>query len=245
MDEKRSRFFYPRRHPAGMQTHLTLQDQWRVVIVTGCTQGLGYHTVKSLAKNLSSGEQLPYDCVVLSCRNAKWAKEVSENIVQSTKCEPSRLIVLDVPCDFSDIESVRLYYSALAKFLGNRKIVSLINNAGIGGNPDHRKSAQGFDLIWATNHLGHFLLTILCLPHFATNSRIVNVSSGTHDPANKTGCPDAHEFWPQVRILAPVHTYLESALLRGRGPATGVPGLMRRDFGERGAQQEEAAALSA
>jgi NAD(P)-dependent dehydrogenase (short-subunit alcohol dehydrogenase family) len=35
-----------------------------------------------------------------------------------------------------------------------------VNNAGIGGSSEYRKTAQGFERIFATNHLGHFLLTM-------------------------------------------------------------------------------------
>lgn len=57
----------------------------------------------------------------------------------------------------------------------------IINNAGVGGSPTLSFSPQGFESIFATNHLGHFLLTILLLPaSTATGSaslRIINVSS--------------------------------------------------------------------
>ena len=177
-----------------------------VIVVTGATHGLGYHAAKSLAKNLSQGGQSHYQFIVLSCRNVPSAKKVAAEIAKSTKTEATRLIVLDEPCDLADINSVRSYYSALKQFLGDKKILSLVNNAGIGGNPNYRLSAQGFDQIWATNHLGHFLLTILCLPHMAQNSRIVNVSSEVHDPATKTPLPDADEFWPQVSYHGHSHS---------------------------------------
>jgi retinol dehydrogenase 12 len=173
----------------------------RAIVVTGCTQGLGYHAVKTLAQNLAAdSKSLPFQCIILSCRNVPVAKKAAEEISKSTKCELSRLVVLDEPCNLSDIISVRSYCSSLIKYLSGRKILSLVNNAGIGGNPVYTKTAQGYDQIWATNHLGHFLLTLLLLPHMAEGSRIVNVSSEVHDPASKTGLPDADQFWPQVSI---------------------------------------------
>lgn len=50
--------------------------------------------------------------------------------------------------------------------------------------------ADGFDKIFESNHLGHFLLSLLVLPHLAKDARIVSVSSEVHDPAAKTGLPD-------------------------------------------------------
>eukprot|EP00292_Cryptomonas_paramecium_P010981 CAMPEP_0113677164 /NCGR_PEP_ID=MMETSP0038_2-20120614/9093_1 /TAXON_ID=2898 /ORGANISM="Cryptomonas paramecium" /LENGTH=326 /DNA_ID=CAMNT_0000594367 /DNA_START=55 /DNA_END=1036 /DNA_ORIENTATION=- /assembly_acc=CAM_ASM_000170 len=172
-----------------------------VVVVTGCTQGLGYHAVKKFATDLANDTQgsLKYDCVVLCCRNVAAAKKAVEALAKQTKCDPSKLVVLEEGCNLCEMWSVRAYAAALKTFLGERKIISLVNNAGIGGNPTYKKTSQGFDIIWATNHLGHFLLTILLLRHLAPGSRIVNVSSGVHDPANKTQLPDADQYWPQTK----------------------------------------------
>mmetsp|Transcript_4670 Transcript_4670/g.14227 ORF Transcript_4670/g.14227 Transcript_4670/m.14227 type:complete len:388 (-) Transcript_4670:299-1462(-) len=168
-----------------------------VVVVTGCTQGLGYYAVKTLAQDLTKGTQ-KYDCVVLCCRNVAAAKKAAETVARQTKCDPAKLVVLEEGCNLCEPRSVRAYAAALKAFLGERKIVSLVNNAGIGGNPAFHKTSQGLDMIWATNHLGHFLLTLLLLRHLAPDSRIMNVSSDVHDPANKTPLPDADQYWPQT-----------------------------------------------
>lgn len=77
--------------------------------------------------------------------------------------------------------------SALSSYLTARgqSINLIINNAGVGGMPALKPSRQGFDTIFATNHLGHFLLTLLLLPvttaatpgEFHPPLRIINVSS--------------------------------------------------------------------
>ena len=56
-------------------------------------------------------------------------------------------------------------------------------------------SNDGFELTFAANHLGHFLLTNLLLERLAANApaRIVVVASGVHDPAMKTGMPNARD----------------------------------------------------
>lgn len=160
----------------------------KIVVVTGCTQGLGYYCVKSLADDTSNAYT-----IVLACRNVTAASEVAASI----RSERSNLVVLPTACDLSSLKSVREYSAALSTWLEGRKIDSLVNNAGIGGSSTFKTSADGYELIWATNHLGHFLLTTLLLPSIASTGRIVNVSSEVHDPAAKTPLPDPAQFWPK------------------------------------------------
>jgi WW domain-containing oxidoreductase len=60
------------------------------------------------------------------------------------------------------------------------KIDCLINNAGIMQTPEFTESADGYELQFATNHLGHFLLTDLLKDKLSADARIVNVSSQAH-----------------------------------------------------------------
>jgi NAD(P)-dependent dehydrogenase (short-subunit alcohol dehydrogenase family) len=53
-----------------------------------------------------------------------------------------------------------------------------------------KKTVDGFETTFAVNHLGHFLLANLLLPDFVEDSRITFVSSGAHDPAEKSGMPE-------------------------------------------------------
>ena len=61
---------------------------------------------------------------------------------------------------------------------------------------DHVVTGNGFDKIFESNVSGHFLLTVLLLPHLAKNARVVSVSSEVHDVATKTGTPDPAEGFP-------------------------------------------------
>ena len=72
----------------------------------------------------------------------------------------------------------------------------MINNAGIGGNAIFKKNSLGYDLIWASNYLGHFLLTLLLLP--CIDERIINVSSEVHDPSGEHYLPDPESSWPSL-----------------------------------------------
>src|SRR5258706_5497337 len=95
--------------------------------------------------------------------------------------------VLEV--DLASMDSVR----ALVREIEARNVPlrALVCNAGLQFNQGPRLSGDGFELTFAANHLGHFLLTNLLLERLAANSpaRIVVVSSGVHDPARRTGMP--------------------------------------------------------
>jgi len=89
------------------------------------------------------------------------------------------------PLDLASLASVRDFATTLTT---GPKIDVLILNAGI-QNVTDAISADGYELSFAVNHLAHYLLIRLLLPHMAHGGRIVLTSSGTHDPAEKTGLP--------------------------------------------------------
>lgn len=164
-----------------------------IIVVTGCTQGLGRECVKYLIANSEA-------VIIFACRNVSSAQKVAGTL------SDSRCIVLETPLNLAECDSVREFCSELHNWLNGRKIYSLVNNAGIGGQPHRRKTSQGYDEIWATNYLGHFLLTILLLRDMDERSRIINVSSEVHDPATDTGMPDPTVQWPES--VEEYNTYL-------------------------------------
>ena len=98
----------------------------------------------------------------------------------STACAPRVPPATSSSCglDLADLSSVR---QAAAQFLATgRPLDVLMNNAGVAGI--RSLSKDGFDLTYATNHIGPFLLTNLLLPSLKRSSqgRIVNVSSVAH-----------------------------------------------------------------
>lgn len=101
----------------------------------------------------------------------------------------------ELPLDLASLASVR----AFADALGSDPIDVLLLNAG-GQRPDVvARSADGYELTFASNHLAHYLLLRLLEPRLAPGARVVLTSSGTHDPAEKTGVPpprhaDAHRL---------------------------------------------------
>ena len=188
----------------------------KIVVVTGSNAGLGYHCVQALANSAT------VNTIVMACRNTTEANKAADAIAAASSIGFKRdnIVVLPEACDLSDLKSVRVYSESLLKWLAGRKIAALVNNAGIGGGSVHFKNAVGHDKIFSTNHLGHFLLSVLMLP--SISERIVNVSSEVHDPKTKTGVPDPEIGYPSsneeynIRLLAGEKINGESDLVSGQ-----------------------------
>jgi NAD(P)-dependent dehydrogenase (short-subunit alcohol dehydrogenase family) len=134
-------------------------------IVTGASSGLGAETARALA---SAGAD-----VTLAVRNPDAGRKVAQEITATT----GNVGVHVTRLDLDDRASINALASA---WQGPLHI--LVNNAGIMALPTLTRTPQGWEQQFATNHLGHFALTLglhdaLAAAHGA---RIVVVSSGTH-----------------------------------------------------------------
>jgi NAD(P)-dependent dehydrogenase (short-subunit alcohol dehydrogenase family) len=127
----------------------------RTVVVTGANSGLGLATARALA---AAGAR-----VVLAVRDPARGQQAAAAL-------PGDVSVRRL--DLADLSSVREF---AAGWTGDLDV--LVNNAGIMAVPEGR-TADGFELQFGTNHLGHFALTNLLLPH--VTDRVVTVSSGLH-----------------------------------------------------------------
>ncbi|CCH89376.1 Short-chain dehydrogenase/reductase SDR [Modestobacter italicus] len=127
----------------------------RTVVVTGGNSGLGLATARALA---AAGAR-----VVLAVRDPTRGEQAAAGL--PGQVEVRRL-------DLADLASVRAFAQA---WTGDLDV--LVANAGIMAVPEAR-TADGFELQFGTNHLGHFALTNLLLPH--VTDRVVTVSSGLH-----------------------------------------------------------------
>ena len=136
-----------------------------IAVITGTTHGIGRVTSRELARAGYS--------VVMLCRNlpaaARLRAELCALLPQSD--------VHVVHCDLASLSSVRACAAAVRRDFG--RIALLINNAGIVSSL-RRRSPDGFELCFATNHLGPFLLTRLLLDHLSAAARIINVASWIH-----------------------------------------------------------------
>ena len=139
----------------------------RVAIVTGANSGIGFETTKALA---AKGAE-----VVMACRNLQKADFAADSI--RAQFPGAQLTVMQL--DLADLESVRAFAEAFSRDFD--KLNLLINNAGV-MVPPFSKTKDGFELQFGANHLGHFALTGLLMPHIRATpwARVVNVSSGAH-----------------------------------------------------------------
>jgi NAD(P)-dependent dehydrogenase (short-subunit alcohol dehydrogenase family) len=139
----------------------------KAYIITGPTSGIGRCTALELAK---------HGTVVLVGRDRGRLDEVQKTI------ERKGQHAVSVVCDLSDLASVR---RAAAEIIALRlPIAGLLNNAGI-VQMRATKNAQGWDMTFATNHLGPFALTEALVPHLPDGTNVVFVASAVEDPQRK------------------------------------------------------------
>jgi len=151
-------------------TDIALEDAdlaGKTVIVTGASGGLGEETARALAAKGAS--------VTITARDLAKGEAAAEKIRQSTGNQNVDVYALELV----DLDSVRTFADKWQSEKGPLNI--LINNAGIMACPLSR-TASGWELQFATNHIGHFLLTCLLVPALRSGSpaRIVNLSSAGH-----------------------------------------------------------------
>ena len=94
-----------------------------------------------------------------------------------------------LPLDLARLDSVRTFATAVIDRLGGAPIDALVLNAGLSLHSDSNRTADGFETTFAVNHLAHYLLLRLLMPHLAPRTIVVLTTSSTHDPAAKTILP--------------------------------------------------------
>ncbi|KAL5567966.1 hypothetical protein UlMin_024541 [Ulmus minor] len=179
-------WLFSRKGPSGFSSSSTAEEVTQGIdgtgltaIVTGASSGIGTETSRVLA--------LRGVHVVMAVRNMAAGRDVKETIVKeipSAKVDAMEL-------DLSSLSSVRKFASDFNS--SGRPLNILVNNAGIMATP-FMLSKDNIELQFATNHLGHFLLTNLLLETMKktsrkskTEGRIVNVSSTAHKFSYREG----------------------------------------------------------
>lgn len=152
---------------AGWTEALVPDQTGRVVLVTGANSGIGLEAARMLAQRGAT--------VVLACRTRSKAEAARTSILGDAPAAEVSLVDLD-------LSSLASTGGAAAAF-GERfdRLDLLLNNAGVMATP-YQRTVDGFELQFATNHLGHFALTGHLLPTLLATpgSRVVNVSSLAH-----------------------------------------------------------------
>lgn len=168
----------------------------KVVLITGANSGLGLETAKMVA---GKGAR-----VIMACRNAQKAQDAASLIRDEA---PNA--ALDIrQIDLSDLESVNAFADGV--LASESKIDLLINNAGVFAS---RKSetAQGNELQFGTNHLGHFVMNAKLLPlvEATEGGRIVVLGSMSHNMVKAYDTSDVN--W-NARPYDAMQAYAQSKL---------------------------------
>jgi NAD(P)-dependent dehydrogenase (short-subunit alcohol dehydrogenase family) len=183
----------------------------RTAVVTGANSGIGFETARVLAERGAH--------VFLACRDLDKARDAAARICDGAPQADVEVVRLDL----ASLGSVR---DAAGELRSACDVIDLlINNGGI-MEPPYTKTEDGFELTFATNHLGHFALTGLLLDRLleTTGSRVVTVSSEGHargamnfdDLHSATGYRPDHAYY-QSKLANLLFTYELDRRLQAAG----------------------------
>jgi len=147
----------------------------RTAIITGASAGLGLECARAMLANDPSWH------VVLAVRDTARGAEAVEQIGHADRCT-----VLEM--DLASLTSVRAFVDTFRR-TALPPLHAIVCNAGVQVVSGTEPTADGVEMTFGVNHLGHFALVQALLDDVARPARIVIVSSGTHDPAKHTGMP--------------------------------------------------------
>jgi NAD(P)-dependent dehydrogenase (short-subunit alcohol dehydrogenase family) len=171
----------------------------RVYVVTGGNTGVGRATALDLAGRGAA--------VRVACRSEQKGREAVAAIAAETGNNAVEFVALDL----ADLASVR---AAAERLLGrDEPLHVLINNAGVAGQ--RGVTADGFEMAFGVNHLGHFLFTTMLLDRLAASAspgapaRVVNVSSESHYSAKGVDFDAVHR---RTRSMTGIREYGVSKL---------------------------------
>lgn len=140
----------------------TPPDSARVVVMTGATSGIGAAALRQLAAE-------PGTRITVGARGS--GREVPTGVET-------------LPLDLASLDSVRAFAAAVTDRLAGTAIDALVLNAGTQSRRRREgRTADGFATTFGVNHLAHYLLARLLVPHLADNARLILTTSDTHDPA--------------------------------------------------------------
>jgi NAD(P)-dependent dehydrogenase (short-subunit alcohol dehydrogenase family) len=146
-----------------------------VAVVTGATSGLGRECARALLARPEGWH------VVLAVRDAERGATVVAELDATRRCTV-------VALDLAALASVRAFGEAYREQVG-APVSALVLNAGVQVPGAPRRTADGVELTFGVNHLGHAALVTGLRDQLAPTARVVIVASDTHDPRRRTGMP--------------------------------------------------------
>ena len=166
----------------------------KTAVVTGATGGLGYETALALAK---AGAD-----VILTGRDNQKGRSAIDKISRE-------VIGARIGFESLDLASLASIADFAQRMHARQSLDLLINNAGVMALPRRQITADGFEMQFGTNHLGHFALTARLMPLLrqAGRPRVVSVSSLAH----RTGLIDFSDLQGE-RLYSPWKAYGQSKL---------------------------------
>ena len=200
----------------------------KVCLVTGGNSGIGKATALGLAK-------LNATVVIVSRDKDKGEAAALEIRMQSGKKDVDSMVA-----DLSSQDSVReLAHDFKSRY---KRLDVLVNNAGV-FLPKRIQTVDGLEATFATNHLGHFLLTNLLLDLLKKSapSRIINLTSSAHrgtemnfDDLQGEKKYSGYFAYSQSKLANVLFTYQLAKLLQGTGVTVNClhPGVVRTGFGK-------------
>ncbi|PVH87894.1 putative short-chain dehydrogenase [Cadophora sp. DSE1049] len=148
------------------------------IIITGGTSGLGYNASLILAR------QNPNSLILVASRKDS---STSASSINKTLGQKNAIFL---PLDLANISNIRAFASAFSKN-NYPPIKALLLNAALQFPEGLHFTDDGIEKTFGITHVGHALLYHLLTPNLVDNARVVITASGTHDPAQKSGLPDA------------------------------------------------------
>jgi NAD(P)-dependent dehydrogenase (short-subunit alcohol dehydrogenase family) len=139
----------------------------KVIIITGGNSGIGYEAARVFAEKGA--------LVVLASRDLAKAEKAQKQII--TDIPAARVEAMTI--DLASLDSVRAFANAFRRAF--KRLDILMNNAGL-MTSDYQTTAEGFELMFGSMHLGHFALTGLLLDRIkeTPGARVVTISSFGH-----------------------------------------------------------------
>jgi NAD(P)-dependent dehydrogenase (short-subunit alcohol dehydrogenase family) len=170
------------------------------VLITGANSGIGYHAALKLARKGAH--------VMLACRDRQRGQAALSRLDTDAPSAHTELVIFDL----ASLASIRVF--AEKELAQHRPLHILINNAGVMAPPKRLETADGFELQFGTNVLGHFALTSLLMPALnqaAAESperpRIVTIASIAH----KRGQLNFDDL-QSIKSYGPMRAYQQSKL---------------------------------